>query len=90
LKICEPNGDGSLLFRCKSQAERKQYLIFKTTKMAKPDNHGKKWTSTEISLLKKQAKKDVPTTKIAKDLKRTEASIRAKAQEEKIKLGKPN
>ena len=58
--------------------------------MSKPKNHGKDWTPSEIKRLKELAKKDTPTTKIAKNLGRTEASVRAQAQNKKIKLGKPN
>ena len=56
----------------------------------KPKNHGKQWTSTELAKLKRQAKQNVPTTKIAKELNRTEASIRSKAQQEDVSLGGPN
>lgn len=56
----------------------------------KPQNHGKQWTDREISQLKGEARRDIPTTEIAKKHKRTEASIRAKAQDENISLRRPN
>ena len=58
--------------------------------MAKPKNHGKEWTSKDLSDLKKMAKANKATTTIAKNLGRTEASIRSKANEKKITLGSPN
>ena len=57
---------------------------------SKPSNHRKKWTKTEDRKLKKDAKDDVPVTKMVKEFKRTEAAIRARAAVLKTSLGKPN
>lgn len=59
--------------------------------MAKiPENHGKKWTDADINKLKEMSSKNRVTGIIAYELKRTEDSIRAKANELKISLNPPN
>jgi hypothetical protein len=47
----------------------------------------KVWTQIEEKLFKQLAKSGIPTTKIAKQLKRTAASIRSKAQKYGVSLG---
>jgi len=51
----------------------------------KGSNRGKPWTSIEIALLRKSAKK-MPAGLIASELDRTEAAVRAKASELGISL----
>lgn len=58
--------------------------------MAKPTNHGNPWTPADIALLNRLAKQNKPTTAIAKQLKRTEASVRSKGQELGISFKSPN
>ena len=56
----------------------------------KPANHKQKRTPSDVAKLKKMAKQNKPTTDIAVELKRTEASVRGKASSENISLGGPN
>ena len=52
----------------------------------KPKKHGDNWTKKDINQIGVQARRSVPTEKIAKNLKRTEAAVRSKATDEKISL----
>lgn len=47
----------------------------------------KGWTEQELKRFRSLVKTGIPTTKIAKTLKRTAASIRSKAQKYGISLG---
>jgi hypothetical protein len=47
----------------------------------------KGWTEAELKRFRGLVKSGIPTTKIAKTLKRTAASIRSKAQKYGISLG---
>jgi hypothetical protein len=47
----------------------------------------KGWTEQELKNFRSLVKSGIPTTKIAKTLKRTAASIRSKAQKYGISLG---
>lgn len=59
--------------------------------MAKtPANHGKAWTSQQVSQLRTLAKGNTPTRVIGLKMDRTPASIQAKASEEKISLKPTN
>ena len=55
--------------------------------MAAPKNNGKRWTPSEVSILRKDAK-TLKAPKIADKLKRTEEAIQQKAHKEGIKLKK--
>ena len=55
--------------------------------MAKaPTNHGKAWTSQEVTKLSTLAKANTPTRVIGLKMARTETAIQSKAAEEKISL----
>ncbi len=55
--------------------------------MAKaPTMHYQAWTSSEVKTLKKLAKQKLGAMKIAKELKRTPASVRNRAVSEGISL----
>lgn len=54
--------------------------------MAKPKNHGKDWSNTDVKNLRELAKKGATTSTIAKNLKRTTSAVRTKASEKKISL----
>ena len=56
----------------------------------KPENNKKKWSAADLNKLRKMAKQNKPTTDIAIELKRTEASVRSKSSSEGISLGGPN
>lgn len=58
--------------------------------MKKPANQGKHWKSEEVKELKKLAKGNTPTRVIGLKLKRSEDSIRSKAQQEDISLKPTN
>jgi hypothetical protein len=59
--------------------------------MAKtPANHGQRWSRSEQSQLKKEAKGNTPTRVIAVHLKRTESSVKNKAQELGVSLKPTN
>ena len=55
----------------------------------KPSNHGKPWTQADINKIGRLAKQGKDTPQIAKELGRTESSVRTKASEENKSL-KPN
>jgi hypothetical protein len=55
-----------------------------------PKNHGKEWTNSDLSNLKKLAKGNTPTGLIAYELGRTSDSIRTKASQEDISLKPTN
>jgi hypothetical protein len=55
--------------------------------MSKPKNSKKPWPSSDVSLLKRLAKKDT-AAEIADKLGRTEDAVQSKAQREGIKLKK--
>jgi hypothetical protein len=52
----------------------------------KPANHGKQWTGTQVTELKKLVRQNTPTRVIGLKLKRTEDAIYSKASEENISL----
>jgi len=52
----------------------------------KPSNHGEPWTKNDTNQIGFQARRGVPTEKIAKNLGRTEEAVRSKASEEGISL----
>jgi hypothetical protein len=54
--------------------------------MKEPKNQGKKWTSNEISELKKLSEGNTPTGLIAHKLGRSEDSVRSKAKKNDISL----
>ena len=54
--------------------------------MAKPKNHGKDWSNTDVKKLRGLAKKGETTPIIAKNLKRTTSAVRNKASEKRISL----
>ncbi len=54
--------------------------------MGKPKKHGQKWTSSAEAKLRRMAKQDASTKKIAGELGRTTDAIYKKASEEKISL----
>jgi hypothetical protein len=56
----------------------------------KPANHGKPWTSPQVSKLQKLAKQNTPTRVIGLKLGRTEDSIRSKASDEGVSLKPTN
>jgi hypothetical protein len=47
----------------------------------------KDWSGAELKRFRKMVKSGIPTSKIAKTLKRTAASVRSKAQKFGISLG---
>lgn len=52
----------------------------------KPANHGKPWTSQQTRQVAQLAKQGVATPDIAKEVGRTESSVRTHASEKKISL----
>jgi hypothetical protein len=58
--------------------------------MKEPKNQGKKWTSNDISELKKLSEGNTPTGLIAHKLGRSEDSVRNKAKENNISLKPTN
>lgn len=56
----------------------------------KPANAGKPWTADQVRDLKDLAKGNTPTRVIGLKMKRTEQSIRSKAQSENISLKPTN
>ena len=59
--------------------------------MAKnPKNHGKPWTSQDISNLEKLAKQNTPTRVIALKLNRTPGAVQTKSSEKRISLKPTN
>lgn len=59
--------------------------------MAKqPKNHGKTWTETDVSSLRKLAKENTPTRVIALKIGRTPESVQSKASEKNISLKPTN
>lgn len=59
--------------------------------MAKtPANHGKPWTSADVSHLKQLAKQNTPTRVIGLKMGRTEDAVRAKASENDVSLKPTN
>jgi len=65
-------------------------IMAKKKHPSKPKKHGQPWTKAEDQKLKKDAKNNVPVTKMKKDYERTETAIRARASKLKASLGKPN
>jgi hypothetical protein len=55
-----------------------------------PKNHGKEWTDSSISDLKKLAKGNTPTELVAYKLGRTVDSVRTEASKENISLKPTN
>jgi hypothetical protein len=49
-----------------------------------PSNHGKKWTSSNVSQLKQLARQNTPTRVIGLKVGRTAAAVQQKASEENI------
>jgi hypothetical protein len=59
--------------------------------MAKPpSNHGKQWTSDDLSKLKQLAKKNTPTRVIGLKMQRTPDAVAQKASTENISLKPTN
>jgi len=59
--------------------------------MAKtPTNHGKNWTSSDVSQLKQLARQNTPTRVIGLKVGRTAAAVQQKASEENISLKPTN
>ncbi len=56
----------------------------------KPENAGKQWTPAEVQHLKQLARQNTPTRVMVIKLKRTEDSVRSKAQVEGISLKPTN
>jgi len=56
----------------------------------KPANHGKQWTRTQVTELKKLVRQNTPTRVIGLKLKRTEDAVYSKASEENISLKPTN
>jgi hypothetical protein len=56
----------------------------------KPTNHGKQWTRTQVTELKKLVRQNTPTRVIGLKLKRTEDAVYSKASEENISLKPTN
>ena len=55
-----------------------------------PANHGKQWTSADVTQLKQLAKENTPTRLIGLKMGRTEDSVRAKAGENNVSLKPTN
>ena len=56
-----------------------------------PKNNRKEWTRDDIKTLREQARdRNVPTDKIARNLGRTVAAVRAEAQRKNISLKPKN
>lgn len=59
--------------------------------MAKtPSNHGKNWTSSDVSQLKQLVRQNTPTRVIGLKVGRTAAAVQQKASEENISLKPTN
>ena len=56
----------------------------------KPANHGKDWTTGDLSQLKQLAKQNTPTRVMGLKLGRTPASVQQKASQEGISLRPTN
>jgi hypothetical protein len=56
----------------------------------KPTNHGKDWTTGDLSKLKQLAKQNTPTRVVGLKLGRTPASVQQKASQEGISLRPTN
>jgi hypothetical protein len=56
----------------------------------KPTNHGKDWTTGDLSQLKQLAKQNTPTRVMGLKLGRTPASVQQKASQEGISLRPTN
>jgi hypothetical protein len=58
--------------------------------MPKPKRANKRWTQNDVKELDKLAKSNTPTRLIADKLDRSEAAVRAKANDENISLKPTN
>jgi hypothetical protein len=56
----------------------------------KPESHREPWKKSDVKELKKLAKENTPTRVIGLKLGRTEAAVRAKAQNEDVSLKPTN
>jgi hypothetical protein len=56
----------------------------------KPTNHGKPWTTSDVSTLRALARGNTPTRVIGLKMQRTEDAVRDKASEKDISLKPTN
>ena len=77
----QPNVSGEELIRCEWNEENEVAKGKKQTPARKP------YTAADVRLLKQHSKARTPVPKIAKQMKRTEGSLRQKAKKLGIGLG---